>query len=141
MGTVRIMLMALVLAPLAGCGEPDENFTRVQGTIVAVEEECELDARESVQRSQNGQTRTSTKSVSREGTCGYIQGLARRPEYRSVEIRRELDLSYEYTSPVDNQIHRGTAEREQRLEHPIPQVGDRIEILAHRTEAQTSRLP
>lgn len=137
---MRHLWLPLALAPLAACGESAENFTPVQATIVAVDEECELDARESVQRSQNGQTKTTTKSVSREGTCGYIQGLARRPEYRNVEIRRELDISYEYQSPVDQQTHRGTGEREQPLDAPIPQVGERIEIQAHRTEAATSQL-
>ena len=137
---MRHLLLPLLAVPLAACAEGAENFTPVQATIVAVDEECELEARESVQRSQNGQTKTTTKSVSREGTCGYIQGLARRPEYRNVEIHRELDISYEYQSPVDQQTYRGTGEREQPLEAPLPQVGQRIEVQAHRTEAETSRL-
>lgn len=134
----RLLIVTAVLL-LAGCAEPEENFARVQGEIVAIEEECELEASETVRDA--GQNKTRTKSVSREGSCAFIQNEARQSRYRGVELHRELDISYEFTSPVDNQRHRGTGEREQPLQDRVPAVGEAIEVLAHRTDADSSRLP
>lgn len=139
---MRLLLIALPLtAALAGCGESADNFTPVDARIVAIEEECELSARETDRRRVNGETRRRTRSVSREGDCDDMLRLSRQSDYRNAEVLRELDITYEYVSPVDSQPHRGTGEREQPLDAAIPRVGDPLQILAHRSEADSSRLP
>lgn len=132
----RELRIALILGSflVSGCSRgPDipaeVPYTSTNGKVVSVKEECRIVV-----------PHDAAAPAASAGPCSDILRTARGQEYRNAEVWRKLAITYAYTSPADGDLYQGTSELDQAVSAPVPRPGDDLEVFAHPTEAQMSRL-
>jgi hypothetical protein len=112
------------------------NYTQVTGEVFRVDRKCYLEGKE------RGVV-TKTTTTTEEYPCPEMEdALANHPKYQGFEIHRHTNISVSFKSPVDNETH--TKDLDQTTSGDTKPfkgavLGDKIEILAHKTKADNAR--
>lgn len=128
-----LAIAAIILGVVgAGFAFNEWNKTRyspAKANIIAITESCRVDAL----REESGRSRTETVEM----PCAAARRRYSALRYGFSEYRT---IRYSFTSPVDGQAYTGFFHR---YPHQVRdfQVGQEIEILAHKTEPALSRQP
>lgn len=139
------MRSALLLFPLllCGCGGAfadgaEVEFLPVAGKVTSVTTvKCTL---KPIGATQGPADDAAEPEAAAEGDCTEMTAKSRSFEHRGTMVNRALEVTYAYTGP-DGGFYQGKGELEQPLELPVPRAGDKIDLLVHPEQADTSRLP
>lgn len=107
-----------------------KNYTLVDASVVSVSIDCFIEA--------------GRKKVVMDGTrdlaymdCALAPGVAAHHGFRARDVRQRARIGYEYTSPVDRNVYRGSYVRTGDVDRYV--VGRTIRVHAHRSEPENSR--
>ncbi len=109
------------------------NFEETTAEVTKVEELCYLKKKE---RGVLSKTTTTTK----EGSCAVITALNEtHPEYQDFNLIKNTYVEYRYKSPADGKFHRGKHRQAKHANGNAVRRGDRLAVLAHTTDPETTR--
>ena len=100
------------------------NYERVEAIVTKVEEICYLKKTE-------GKTTYTTD----EGPCETLELLSEvHPEYQGFTLKRVNYVTFDYISPVDGDWYSGKHKQARHKDGARIREGDKLAILAHKTE-------
>ena len=100
------------------------NYERVEAIVTKVEEICYLKKTE-------GKTTYTTD----EGPCETLEVLSEvHPEFQGFTLKRVNYVTFDYISPVDGDWYSGKHKQARHEDGSWIREGDKLAILAHKTE-------
>ena len=128
------VVAAVALAILAFVGytywDARTNYVPAKARVTWVTDNCSLERR----RTSNSRRREIGPMDCDEARLKQSQGYSR------YTLRQHRHVGYSYTSPVDGGTYTGSISASPS-DYPDVHTGSEIDILAHKTEAGTSRRP
>lgn len=105
------------------------NYIAVRARVVDVKETCHMEKRSG--------RRTSTSSAL---DCGRArEAVANDPEWQGYRVKYNIEVSYDYVSPVDARTHRGLQTLNEYPDRKTIKRGDFFDIRASKTDPNRSR--